>query len=178
MSVCRDGIPITLRPFDIVLATGTLGNPFMPSIPTLSSFRGTVLHASKYMGAAPFANKRVLVVGSGTTSADIIQDLHARSALEITMLQRSPTCVVSRELADAEFRAWPEGVPVEVCDFRVAGMPLGLSGKIARTEFEQKRRANIDKDLREGLKKRGFLFEDGPNGGGRRELVYDRLGGQ
>lgn len=178
LKLLRDGNITELHPFHVVLATGTLGDPYMPSIPSLLNFSGTVIHASRYNGAASFTGKRVLVVGSGTTAADIIQDLHARSALQVTMVQRSPTCVVSRALADQEFRAWPEGASIDVCDFRVAGMPLGLAGNIAESEIEQRRREDWDRELRDGLKKRGFLFEDGPHGGGRRELVYDRLGGK
>lgn len=94
------------------------------------------------------------------------------------MLQRHPTCVVSRKLADLEFRAWPEGVPYEVSDFKVAAMPLGLASRVARSSSERAKRAKIDGELRAGLEARGFRTTDGPNGGGRRELVYERLGGK
>lgn len=177
ITLSRHGSPLILHPTHIVLATGTLGDPFTPRIPTLTSFRGVTLHASAYAGGEAFSGKRTLVVGAGTTAADIAQDLCFRGAASVTMLQRQPTCVVSRKLADQEFQAWPEGVPVEVSDFRVAATPLGLSARIARSTNEQARRAEIDKDLIEGLERSGFKTSDGPNGGGRRELVYDRLGG-
>lgn len=93
------------------------------------------------------------------------------------MLQRNPICVVSRRAADVEFSAWPEGVPYEVADFRVAGAPLGLLEKVARSEGERERRRKMDGEMWEALERRGFRVVDGRRGGGRRELVYERLGG-
>lgn len=126
----------------------------------------------------PFTAQRVLVVGAGTTAADICQDLHAHGARTVTMLQRTPTCVVSRAAADVEFAAWPEGVATEIADFRVAGAPLGFMSKIAKSGSERARRGELDGAMWDALEARGFRVTDGLSGGGRRELVYERLGGR
>ncbi|KAL5498274.1 hypothetical protein ACEPAH_2414 [Sanghuangporus vaninii] len=173
----KHGSLVTLHPKHIVLATGTLGDPYVPSIPSLPSFRGVTLHASAYAGGREFSGKRVLIIGAGTTAADLAQDLHTCGASSITMFQRHPTCVVSRKLADLEFQAWPEGVPYEMSDFRVAAIPLGLASRIAKSSNERAKRAEFDAGLRAGLEAKGFRTTDGPSGGGRRELVYERLGG-
>ncbi|THH07598.1 hypothetical protein EW145_g3271 [Phellinidium pouzarii] len=179
VTVNKSGTFITLHPAHIIIATGTLGDPFTPRLTSasLSLFKGRTLHAAQYAGGTSFARARVLVVGAGTSAADICQDLVARGAHAVTMLQRRPTLVVSRKAADAEFAAWPEGVPVEVSDFCVAASPLGLLGRIARTPAERERRAELDREMWEKLERRGLKIEDGSTGGGRRELVYERLGG-
>lgn len=195
----------TIHPRHIIIATGTLGDPFIPSIPPLASFHGIAFHAADYsqyspkfddktnsFDPGPLANKQVLIVGAGTTAADIAQDLHSLhqrlspSSLSsnITLLQRSPICVVSRELADLEFSSWPgDPIPVEISDFKVAAMPLGLAMNIGRSSSEREKRLRIDGALRAGLEARGFKTCDGleigngVGGGGRRELVYEKLGG-
>ncbi|KAL5520428.1 hypothetical protein ACEPAG_9652 [Sanghuangporus baumii] len=177
ITLSKHGSLVTLHPKHIVLATGTLGDPYTPSIPSLTLFRGVTLHASAYAGGREFSNKHVLIIGSGTTAADLAQDLHTCGASSVTMFQRHPTCVVSRKLADLEFQAWPEGVPYEVSDFRVAATPLGLASRIAKSSSERAKRAEFDAPLRAGLEAKGFRTTDGPSGGGRRELVYERLGG-
>ncbi|KAI5119263.1 hypothetical protein M0805_007266 [Coniferiporia weirii] len=179
ITVSKSGVLHKLRPAHIVFATGTLGDPYTPpaALASLAHFHGRTLHAAQYAGGAPFAGSRVLVVGAGTTAADVCQDLVARGARSVTMVQRRPTCVVSRAAADAEFTAWPEGVEVEVSDFRVAAAPLGLLTRIARTTAERERRAALDREMWEALERKGLRVEDGSAGGGRRELVYERLGG-
>lgn len=177
--ISRNGVETPISPAHIVLATGTLGDPYTPrlALASLPSFKGIALHASAYAGGVPFSGLRVLVVGAGTTAADICQDLVAKGAAQVTMLQKNPTCVVSRLAADIEFTAWPEEVPYEVSDFRVAAAPLGLLSKIAKSEGERARRKAMDGEMWEALEKRGFRVVDGISGGGRRELVYQRLGG-
>ncbi|MCC6616937.1 MAG: NAD(P)/FAD-dependent oxidoreductase [Anaerolineae bacterium] len=55
----------------VVLATGRFSHPTIPPIPGLDSFEGMLIHAHDFADAAAFAGKRVLVVGSGPSGADI-----------------------------------------------------------------------------------------------------------
>ena len=72
---------------------------------------------------------------------------------------------------------------MEVSDFKVAAMPLGLAMNIGRSSSEREKRLRIDGALRAGLEAKGFKTCDGleigngVGGGGRRELVYEKLGG-
>ncbi len=63
----------------IVIATGIWSRPHHPYAYS-SPFSGQVLHASEYRTADPFAGKRVLVVGSGSSAGDIAVDLGASAA--------------------------------------------------------------------------------------------------
>jgi dimethylaniline monooxygenase (N-oxide forming) len=58
--------------FDAVfVCSGIFRDPIMPNYPGLDAFAGAVLHSRAYVDPAPFAGKRVLVVGTGSSGADI-----------------------------------------------------------------------------------------------------------
>lgn len=176
LTINKAGSEVTLRPAHIVLATGTLGDPLVPTIPSSSLFRGTTLHASSFQGGKSYEGKRVLVVGAGNTSADVCQDLVFRNAAAVTMLQRSETCVVSAALVKEGFDVrWPEGVPIDVCDFRAAAMPLGLLKKLMIGRGDEMKA--YDKDMHKGLEEKGLKLTFGPEGEGQVLLVFERLGG-
>lgn len=62
----------SVEEFDaVIVCTGTLWAPIIPQIPGIEKFEGDIIHTSLYTNAEPFMNKRVLVVGSGTSSTDI-----------------------------------------------------------------------------------------------------------
>jgi dimethylaniline monooxygenase (N-oxide forming) len=55
----------------VVCASGLFGIPAMPSPPGAESFEGAVLHSAAYKGPEAFAGQRVLVVGVGSSGADL-----------------------------------------------------------------------------------------------------------
>lgn len=59
----------------VVSATGTWSNPYIPSIEGASAYRGEQLHSAHYRGPAPFAGKRVIVVGGGNSGAQILAEV-------------------------------------------------------------------------------------------------------
>ncbi|KAG6910146.1 hypothetical protein DXG01_012905 [Tephrocybe rancida] len=159
----RNGTLVTLNPAHIVLATGTLGKPRLLELSKKDIFQGTTMHAFEYAGGRPFAGKRVVVVGAGNTSADICQDLVIQGAESVTMVQRSSTCVVSPKTVDATVtRAWPEGVPSEVSDFKFSSFPLALFKAMLKAAEQES--WDREKDMHEGLIKAGLKLNMGPDG--------------
>ncbi|KAL5482948.1 hypothetical protein ACEPAI_9543 [Sanghuangporus weigelae] len=174
--VDKNGTEVILQPNHIVLSAGLLGEPIIPKVPSAEVFRGKIIHGSAYQGGHTFTSQRVLVVGAGNTSADICQDLVARGAKEVTMLQRSETVVVSAALKGKEWEVvFPEHTPTEVNDFRVAAMPLGQLRRILVKTNEKS--TEFDREMHEGLQKKGFKLSDGPDGTGNKILVFERSGG-
>jgi hypothetical protein len=55
----------------LVLATGIFNAPRMPEIDGLESFTGQVIHSQQYQRPQDFKNKRVLVIGTGNSGAEI-----------------------------------------------------------------------------------------------------------
>ncbi len=67
---------------------------FTPEFPGVETFSGRVIHPQFWPEDANFAGKRVVVIGSGATAFTLVPAL-AKQAKHVTMLQRSPTFVVS-----------------------------------------------------------------------------------
>ncbi len=64
------------EPFDaVVVASGLFSRPFTPDVAGLDSFQGRVMHATEYMHPEPFADVDVIVVGAGSSGADIAVEL-------------------------------------------------------------------------------------------------------
>ena len=177
VTVLRDGVPVRLRPAHIILATGTLGAPFIPSIPDQELFRGQVMHSGVYAGGAQFVGKRAVVVGAGNSSIDVCQDLVLQGAAEVTMIQRSATCVTARDLVTAKQRLiFSKDVSQDTADLRSAGWPLGLLKRLAIAN--QDAAWEEERVLHDKLRRGGVKLWMGPEGEGQHLLVYGRLGGE
>jgi cation diffusion facilitator CzcD-associated flavoprotein CzcO len=67
---------------------------YSPAFPGAARYTGTVIHPQNWPQSLDYAGKRIVVIGSGATAVTLIPAL-ARTAAHVTMLQRSPTYVVS-----------------------------------------------------------------------------------
>lgn len=65
-----------------------------------SDFAGQLIHPQFWPERLDYAGKRIVVIGSGATAVTLVPEL-ARRAAHVTMLQRSPTYMVSRPSEDA-----------------------------------------------------------------------------
>ncbi len=72
----------------------------MPDFPGAQDFGGRLVHAQQWPDDLDYAGKRVVVIGSGATAVTLVPAM-AGSAAHVTMLQRTPTYVVSRPSVDA-----------------------------------------------------------------------------
>ena len=61
----------------VVSTTGTWARPVIPDVPGREDFGGVQLHSSAYRTPAPFAGRRVLVVGEGNSGAQILAEVSA-----------------------------------------------------------------------------------------------------
>ncbi|ETR76519.1 FAD-containing monooxygenase EthA [Afipia sp. P52-10] len=73
---------------------------YTPDFAGVADFKGRIVHPQKWTEDIDYAGKRVVVIGSGATAVTLVPEL-ARTAQHVTMLQRSPTYVVSRPASDA-----------------------------------------------------------------------------
>jgi cation diffusion facilitator CzcD-associated flavoprotein CzcO len=67
---------------------------YTPDFPGIESFGGEVVHPQHWPEELDYAGKRVVVIGSGATAMTLVPAM-ARDAARVTMLQRSPTYVIS-----------------------------------------------------------------------------------
>lgn len=71
-----------------------------PSFPGQDEFRGTIVHPQWWPEDLDYTGKRVVVIGSGATAVTLVPAM-AERASHVTMLQRSPTYVMSLPNRDA-----------------------------------------------------------------------------
>src|SRR5579872_1185476 len=130
VEVRRDGKPVTLKPKQLVFATGAYGPPNEIALPGADQFEGEIYHSSRYETGRPYEGKSCIVVGSNSSAHDIAADLWEYGA-QVTMLQRSPTTVVRSEtLMELGFealyseKAVKSGIATERADLLFAATPF------------------------------------------------------
>jgi cation diffusion facilitator CzcD-associated flavoprotein CzcO len=77
---------------------------YTPDFPGVERFGGRIVHPQKWTPDIDVSGKRVVVIGSGATAVTLVPEL-AKQAAHVTMLQRSPTYIVSRPDRD-DFANW------------------------------------------------------------------------
>jgi cation diffusion facilitator CzcD-associated flavoprotein CzcO len=81
-----------------------------PDIPGRDRFGGPILHPQHWPADFDATGQRVVVIGSGATAFTLVPAL-ARTAAHVTMLQRSPTYVVSTPAVDGVARWLRDHLP-------------------------------------------------------------------
>ena len=79
-----------------------------PEFAGAADFTGRLVHPQFWPEDLDYAGKRVVVIGSGATAVTLVPEM-ARTAAHVTMLQRSPTYVLSlpaRDPVAAALRRW------------------------------------------------------------------------
>jgi cation diffusion facilitator CzcD-associated flavoprotein CzcO len=76
---------------------------YTPELPGIERFRGRVVHPQRWTPDIAYAGKRVVVIGSGATAVGLVPAV-ARDAAHVTMLQRSPTYMLTFPKHDAMSR--------------------------------------------------------------------------
>jgi cation diffusion facilitator CzcD-associated flavoprotein CzcO len=170
-----DGTERTLRVPHLVMANGSVsGVPRIPALAGLARFAGEVVHSSRFRGATPYAGRRAIVVGTGNSGHDVAQELHANGAVEVTMVQRSPTCVVSLVPSGVMVYALYAEGPVEDMDLIYASVPYPVLKETY--QWMTRKTCELDRDLLDGLDAAGFETDFEPDGTGF-HMRYLRYGG-
>ncbi len=170
VKVDRDGQQVTLRPKQLILATGMSGVANMPDIPGADSFKGTLVHSSQHAGAEAWSGKKCVVIGSNNSAHDICADLWENGA-DVTMLQRSSTHIAKSdtlmELALGGLysrEAVAAGVTTDTADLIFASLPYKILHTLQKPVYDEM--AKRDADMYQGLEKAGFMLDFGEDGSG------------
>ncbi|HEY8290395.1 MAG TPA: NAD(P)/FAD-dependent oxidoreductase, partial [Acetobacteraceae bacterium] len=170
-----DGTDRHMRPRHIVFANGVSTTPIMPDLPSLKEFRGAVRHSGDYGSGLHWQGKRALVLGTGTSGHDVAQDLCVSGAAEVTLIQRSPTLIVSLKEAQAPYALYDEEIPFEDLDLLAIASPFPVYRRSHQRITAMNREA--DRELLEGLERRGFRLTSGPDDSGWQIMYQSRGGG-
>jgi monooxygenase len=132
---------------------------YTPEFEGVERFQGTVVHPQQWPEDLDYAGRRVVVVGSGATAVTLVPAL-AETAAHVTMLQRSPTYIVSLPGADPVARvlrrrlgsrlAYPlvrwKNVLMTMASFQVSRRRPALMKRFLRRGLERQLPAGYDID--------------------------------
>jgi cation diffusion facilitator CzcD-associated flavoprotein CzcO len=132
---------------------------FTPHFDGTERFRGEIIHPQHWPEDLDYSGKRVVVIGSGATAVTLVPAMAERAA-HVTMLQRSPTYIVSlpardpladfvRRLLPARF-AYPlvrwKNVLVTTAFYKLSRRAPGLVKKLLRRALERRLPPDFDID--------------------------------
>jgi cation diffusion facilitator CzcD-associated flavoprotein CzcO len=107
---------------------------YQPEIPGTDRFQGPIVHPQRWPEDLDYAGKRVVVIGSGATAITLVPAM-AEKAAHVTMLQRSPSYVVSLPAEDAIAgllrRVLPPMAAYQAVRFKNVGL-MALSYQLSR----------------------------------------------
>lgn len=107
----------------LLMATGYYNyqHGYLPAFPGAERFKGKTIHPQFWPQDYDYSGKRVVIIGSGATAMTLVPAL-AEKAAHVTMVQRSPTWVVSMpaedKLANATRRWLPSWLAYEITRWR------------------------------------------------------------
>ncbi|BCH16074.1 NAD(P)/FAD-dependent oxidoreductase [Mesorhizobium sp. L-2-11] len=168
--VHRDGKDITLKPKQLVLATGMSGRPNIPQFKGMENFRGDQHHSSKHPGPDSYFGKKVVVIGSNNSAHDICAALW-EAGVDVTMVQRSTTHIVKSDtLMDIGLgalyseQAVQNGMTTARADLIFASLPYKILHEFQIPLYEKMKER--DAAFYEGLERAGFMLDWGDDGSG------------
>ncbi|KAI5461960.1 hypothetical protein BGZ63DRAFT_354986 [Mariannaea sp. PMI_226] len=168
----------TFHPRHVVQATGHSGKMNKPDFKGIHDFKGHVIcHSSEFRGAREGqAGKKAVVIGCCNSAHDIAQDFFEKG-YDVTMVQRSTTCVISTEAIGIGMKGlYEEGGPdVDDADliFHSFPTPVFKANQLGLTKIQSKH----DTAILEGLEKAGFKLDKGPDDAGFFIKYFQRGGG-
>ncbi|KAK4230957.1 hypothetical protein QBC38DRAFT_355715 [Podospora fimiseda] len=123
-----------------ITARGQLSEPSWPDIPGFESFKGKVMHSGQWDDTYDFRNKKIGVIGNGSSAIQIIPQLQKVQGTTLTCFMRSPTWI-SPSFGDVAMEA------------------LGLDP--TATAFTPEQKAAFTSDPEEYLRIRKVFEDDG-----------------
>lgn len=160
----------TLNPRHVVLAAGLFSPvPIRPNFPSEKSFKGQVYHTSEHKAARRISNvkeKKVILIGSGTSSHDIAQDFVNSGAKEVTIVQRGAIFSVSTSAIEQTiYSLWKmPGMSTEEADVVANSFPLPIIRTMGIGQSQMM--SQMDKEILDGMEKAGLALRRGDDGAG------------
>ncbi|EJD04564.1 FAD/NAD-binding domain-containing protein [Fomitiporia mediterranea MF3/22] len=173
-----DGSIRVFNPRHIVFAHGFGGGVAnLPKFPGMDEFEGRIVHSSKFKSARDNIGKKVVVIGACTSGHDIAHD-HYTHGVDVTLYQRSSTYIMSNKEGMPRLMKdfyWEGCPPTDVADLLYHSQPNHLLRMIHMRVTKDI--ADADRELLEGLEKRGFRINFGDDGSGFLMKAWERGGG-
>lgn len=147
----------------VVNATGTWGSPFIPWYPGRDSFAGRQVHTADYENAEEFRDKKVMVVGGGTSAIGFLMEMEG-VASELTWASRRPVDFLIGSELDLEARESAVAMQDEAARTGHA-LPSIVSGtgvpRTRRIQAAIDRGLLVEKPMFDAIEPEGVRWADG-----------------
>ncbi len=145
-----DGAPVQFTCNFLYMCAGyyRYDTGYTPPFEGLQDFKGRLVHPQHWPQDLDYAGKRVVVIGSGATAVTLVPEL-AKTA-KVTMLQRSPTYMVSRPAEDRFAKALQRILPPMLAYNIVRWRNVALQQWLFR--FARTRPEKVKKKLLDGVR--------------------------
>ena len=170
VTVDRNGEQVTLRPKQLVFATGMSGKANIPDFPGMDTFKGDQHHSSQHPGPDAYKGKKAVVIGSNNSAHDICAALWEND-VDVTMVQRSSTHIVRSEplmeygLGDLySERAAEAGMTTQKADLIFASLPYRILHEFQIPVYDKIK--EVDAEFYAGLEQAGFQLDWGADNSG------------
>lgn len=170
VEIDRNGETVTMRPRQLVMATGMSGKMNKPDFPGSDVFGGEIQHSCEHAGPDRWRGKRAVVIGSNNSAHDICSALWENGA-DVTMVQRSSTHIVKSDSlmeiglgALYSQEAVESGMTTEKADMVFASLPYRIMHEFQIPLYDRIRER--DAEFYDGLEKAGFEHDWGADGSG------------
>lgn len=126
------------RSKNIVCATGSFNQPFLPVLEGAEDFKGRLIHSSEYRNPDSFRNQRVIVVGRGNSAVQIgVEISELASVTTLAVLQ--PVQLLPQRLLGRDIHFWIKIIGYDKFPFWRFGKTVGSpSGAIDIGGFKNK----------------------------------------
>ncbi|KAJ5611490.1 hypothetical protein N7528_008595 [Penicillium herquei] len=162
-----------INPKHVVLATGPFADiPICPDFPGEDLFKGQIYHTLAHKSAAAIPdlqNKKVTLIGAGTSAHDVAQDFVNHGVGAVTMVQRASMFVTSLDSMEKfQTSLWnTPGVSTEDADLLGNSFPTAVVRTLGMGMTQMI--TDNDKAMLDGLEKAGLAVK---RNGGENLLDY------
>ena len=152
VEVEADGATVQMTCGFLYLCTGYYDyeSGYTPQWSGMERFHGPIIHPQKWTDDIDYAGKRVVVIGSGATAVTLVPAM-AETAEHVTMLQRSPTYILSLpsedRIANALRKTLPAKAAYALSRWKNVLIAIGLYA------FSRKRPDTMKRLIAKGVKK-------------------------
>ncbi|OMF22582.1 monooxygenase [Paenibacillus sp. FSL H8-0548] len=115
------------RTKNIICATGSFNQPFVPKLEGGEDFKGTIIHSSQYRKPDAYRNQRVIVVGRGNSAVQIGAEISEGASLT-TLAVLQPVQLVPQRFLGKDVHFWMKIIGYDAFPFWRFGVTVGSPG--------------------------------------------------
>lgn len=151
------------RSQNIICATGSFNQPFIPELEGRNDFKGRIIHSSEYRNPDSYHNQRVIVVGRGNSAVQIGAEI-SEVASYTSLAVLHPVQLVPQRFLGRDIHFWMKIIGYDSFPFWCFGLTVGSpSAAIDIDSYKNKLESGQlkQKDMFKKIYSEGIIWPDG-----------------